>query len=46
VDRVDSLLGLVSPLFAAALLTVIITALAAMRHVRMAMVLQPIEALK
>jgi predicted lysophospholipase L1 biosynthesis ABC-type transport system permease subunit len=46
VDRVDPPLGLVSPLIAAALLTVIITALAAMRHVKMALELQPIESLR
>lgn len=45
VDRVGSFLGLVLPLLAAVVLTVIITALAAMRHVRMALALQPIEAL-
>jgi predicted lysophospholipase L1 biosynthesis ABC-type transport system permease subunit len=45
VDRVGSFLGLVLPLLAAVVLTAIITALAAMRHVRMALALQPIEAL-
>jgi len=45
VDHVGSLPGLVTPLLGAALLTLIITALAAMRHVRMALALQPIEVL-
>jgi hypothetical protein len=45
VDRVGSFLGLVLPLLVALLLTMTITALAAMRHVRTALALQPIEAL-
>jgi putative ABC transport system permease protein len=46
VDRVDTLSGVVLPLFAAALATALITALAAQRHARLALALQPIESLK
>jgi putative ABC transport system permease protein len=46
VDHVGSFLGLVVPLLAAVLLTLIITAFAAMRHVLTALALQPIEALR
>jgi hypothetical protein len=45
VDRVDPVKGLVLPLLTAVFLTLFITALAAMRHVRTALALQPIEAL-
>ncbi|MDB5972213.1 MAG: hypothetical protein JWQ90_4663 [Hydrocarboniphaga sp.] len=45
VDRVGVVPGLVLPLLAAAIATVLITALAAQRHVRLALALHPIEAL-
>jgi putative ABC transport system permease protein len=45
VDRVDPVKGLVLPLLTAVFLTLFITVLAAMRHVRTALALQPIEAL-
>jgi len=45
VDRIGSLEGLVLPLLVAVFLTLLITVLAAMRHVRVALALQPIEAL-
>jgi putative ABC transport system permease protein len=45
VDRVGPLKGLVLPLLVAVFLTILITALAAMRHVRAALALRPIEAL-
>jgi len=44
-DQVALLPGLAGPLFAAAVATVLVTALAALRHVRQALALQPIEAL-
>ena len=46
VDRVDSGVGLVAPLLAASMATVVVTALSALRHVRLALALQPIEALR
>ncbi len=46
VDRVGSGLGLAGPMAAASAVTVAITALAALRHVRLALALQPIEALR
>ena len=45
VDCVGPIKGLVLPLLVAVFLTLFITALAAMRHVRAALALQPIEAL-
>lgn len=45
VDRVGSMTGLVLPMLAASAATLFITALAALRHVRQALALQPIEAL-
>jgi hypothetical protein len=46
VDRIDLGLGLALPLLAAALLTLLVTGLAALRHLRLALALQPIEALR
>lgn len=46
VERVDHGLGLVAPLAAASIATLLVTALAALRHVRLALALQPIEALR
>lgn len=46
VDRIDLASGLLLPLASAAMLTLLITALAALRHVRLALALQPIEALR
>ena len=46
VDRVDPASGLAGPLTAAAAVTLAVTALAALRHVRQALALQPIEALR
>ncbi|WIV96929.1 FtsX-like permease family protein [Kinneretia aquatilis] len=46
VDRLAPLPGLAVPLSLAALLTVSITALAAVRHIRLALSLQPVEALR
>jgi uncharacterized membrane protein YecN with MAPEG domain len=46
VDRADGLLGLALPLVAAAALTLFVVALAAARHAREALRLQPIEALR
>jgi putative ABC transport system permease protein len=46
VDRVDIVTGLVSPMVVAGAVTVLITTLAAMRHVHLALALQPIEALR
>ena len=46
VDRVGSGLGLGGPMAVASAVTVAITALAALRHVRLALALQPIEALR
>lgn len=46
VDRVDSVVGLVAPLLAATAATAVVTALSAVRHVRLALALQPIEALR
>jgi putative ABC transport system permease protein len=46
VERVDAGLGLVAPLAAASIATLVVTALAALRHVRLALALQPIEALR
>lgn len=46
VDRVDALGGLVLPLAMASLLTLAVTALTALRHVRLALALRPIEALQ
>jgi len=46
VDRVDSSVGLVAPLLTAGTATVVVTALSALRHVRLALALQPIEALR
>jgi hypothetical protein len=45
VDRVGPIQGLVLPLLVAVFLTLLITALATMRHVRAALALQPMEAL-
>ena len=45
VDRVGTAAGLAMPLAAASAVTVLITAVAALRHVRQALALQPIEAL-
>jgi putative ABC transport system permease protein len=45
VDRVDLLSGLTLPLFAASIATLLITSLAALRHVRQALAIKPIEAL-
>lgn len=45
VDRVDTVSGLALPLCAAAAVTVLTTAVAASRHLRLALALQPIEAL-
>jgi len=44
-DHVAPLPGLAAPLLGAALATTLVTALAALRHVRQALALQPIEAL-
>ncbi|MEJ6005982.1 FtsX-like permease family protein [Paucibacter sp. AS339] len=46
VDRIGLGSGLVLPLLAAAALTLLITGLAALRHLRLALALQPIEALR
>ena len=46
VDRVDWLPGLLLPLLAAAAATVLVTSLAMLRHLRLALALRPIEALK
>lgn len=46
VDRVDPATGLVLPLLVAVAATLFITVLAAQRHVRLALELQPIEALR
>ena len=46
VDRVDLGAGLLLPLLVAAALTLLVTGLAALRHVRLALALQPIEALR
>jgi hypothetical protein len=46
VDRVGFAMGLVLPMLAAGAATLLITALAALRHVRHALTLQPIEALR
>lgn len=46
VDRVDFTIGLAVPLIAASGATFFITLLAALRHIRQALVLQPVEALK
>ncbi|MCV2353521.1 ABC transporter permease [Paucibacter sp. B2R-40] len=46
VDRIGLGAGLALPLLVAALLTLLITALAALRHLRLALALQPIEALR
>lgn len=46
VDRASAWTGLLLPLLAAAAATAIITALATLRHVRLALALQPVEALK
>jgi putative ABC transport system permease protein len=46
VDRVDLTSGLVLPLLAAALATAMVTALAALRHVQLALALQPVEVLR
>lgn len=46
VDRVDLGTGLVAPLVAAGVATLGVTALAALRHLRQALALQPIEALR
>ena len=46
VDHIDLLSGLALPLLAAALLTLAVTGLAALRHLRLALALQPIEALR
>ncbi|MCV2370382.1 FtsX-like permease family protein [Roseateles oligotrophus] len=46
VDHIDLLSGLALPLLAAALLTLAVTGLAALRHLRLALALQPIEALQ
>ena len=45
VERVDHL-GLFAPLAAASIATLLVTALAALRHVRLALALQPIEELR
>jgi ubiquinone biosynthesis protein UbiJ len=45
VDRVGLATGLVFPMLAASAATLLITAVAALRHVRQALALQPIEAL-
>ena len=45
-ERVGAALGLALPLAAAAVMTLLITLLAALRHVRQALALQPIEALR
>ena len=44
-DHVAPATGLAAPLFAATLVTLLVTALACLRHVRQALALQPIEAL-
>jgi len=46
VDRIDPASGLALPLAAASAATLAITALAALRHVRLALALRPIEALQ
>lgn len=46
VERADSGLGLVAPLLAAGAAILVVTALSALRHVRLALALQPIEALR
>ncbi len=46
VDRVETAPGLVMPLVLAGVTTLLVTALAAWRHVRQALALQPIEALR
>ncbi|WP_116813239.1 FtsX-like permease family protein [Steroidobacter cummioxidans] len=46
VDRVDARIGLVLPMVLAGAATLFVTALAALRHVRRALAIQPIEALK
>jgi putative ABC transport system permease protein len=46
VERVDAGMGLVLPLAAAATATLLITVLAAARHLRQALALQPVEALQ
>jgi ABC-type lipoprotein release transport system permease subunit len=46
VDRVDAATGLVLPLAIAGAATVFVTTLATLRHVRQALAIQPIEALK
>ena len=45
-ERASWQIGLLLPLLAASLLTALVTALAALRHVRQALALQPIEALE
>jgi hypothetical protein len=45
VDRADPAYGLAVPVAAAVLLTLVIVALAAVRHIRRALTLQPVEAL-
>jgi hypothetical protein len=45
-DRATLPLGLAAPLVAALLVTTLVTALASLRHVRQALALQPIEALR
>jgi putative ABC transport system permease protein len=46
IDRVDTVKGILIPLLVAVLLTLFVTAIAAMRHVTKAMSIQPIESLE
>lgn len=46
VDRVDAGSGIVVPMFAACAAILLVTAIAALRHVRLALTLQPAEALR